>query len=486
MTGQNKNLFVFYFIPLLAFCCLLGFYFGDVIGFIPVSIPHLNFYYILAVSLLSILFIEAFLRKNLIWKVPALLVYVTVAVWYLTEPIYTPENLTKFSQEILENSYLQVTLFLGAFRFFIPQLSRKIVSKNSSDQARILTKSIDPARLLTYLSVIWLVLLMYGISRENGDIFAALFPINSRTGGHMWGRAAGAAAGASGFIVSSASYIYLLVCSFFGILLVLQKCYSVKLINLLLIVISWPYFILMGARNLFLAVILPAVFSYALISKHKWWVKIIILGSMFIAISYILTLIIAYRNVGFASLLNGTSHTTNSISQQKQYGLNMLEELSYINSFYQQGILHINYGSDYLAQFLNFVPRAIWPSKPLLGIEYAIARGFADSTKDIGVFATISTGLIGQGLINFGPYIGPLAPAFLMALWAAFLTRLWSQRQSPLRLCLFLAALGITLNLGREITLLVLWPIVFGYALVRFLENLNKKKLRARKLNYYS
>lgn len=60
MTGQNKNLFVFYFIPLLAFCCLLGFYFGDVIGFIPVSIPHLNFYYILAVSLLSILFIEAF------------------------------------------------------------------------------------------------------------------------------------------------------------------------------------------------------------------------------------------------------------------------------------------------------------------------------------------------------------------------------------------------------------------------------------------
>jgi hypothetical protein len=241
----------------------------------------------------------------------------------------------------------------------------------------------------------------------------------------------------------------------------------------------------MGARNLFLAVVLPSVFSYALTSKHKWWVKIIVLGAVFIAINYVLSLVIAYRNIGFASLLDSTSQSTAPISEQKHLGLNMLEELSFINSFYQQGTLHINYGSDYLAQFLNFVPRAIWSGKPLVGIDYAIARGFADSTRDIGVFATISTGLIGQGLINFGPYIGPLAPAFLMALWAAFLARLWSQRQSPLRLCLFLAALGITLNLGREITLLVLWPIVFGYALVRFLENLNKKKLRTRELNYY-
>jgi len=485
MVGQNKSLFFLWFIPLLAFGCFLGFHLGDLINYIAISIPQLNFYYALAVSLLSILFVEALIKKKIIWKIPSILIYITVALWYLTETVYTPENLTKFSSEILETCYLQIILFLGGFRFFVPQLSKRIFFKKSLPHpVKVLTTSIDPARLLSYLSAVWLVLLMYGISRINGDIFGALFPINSRTGGHMWGRAAGAAAGSGGFLVSSASYIYILVCSFFGILLLLQTRHSVRLINLVLILISWPYFILMGSRNLFLAVVLPSVFSYALMSKHKWWIKIIILGSIFISINYILTLLIAYRNVGFASLLNGTSQSTASISEQKHLGLNMLEELSFINSFYQQGTLHINYGSDYLAQFLNFVPRAIWPGKPLLGIEYAIARGFADSTKDIGVFATISTGLIGQGLINFGPYIGPLAPAFLMALWAAFLARLWSQRQSPLRLCLFLAALGITLNLGREITLLVLWPIVFGYALVRFLENLNKKKLRARELNY--
>ncbi|MBD1805039.1 hypothetical protein H6F98_06180 [Microcoleus sp. FACHB-SPT15] len=486
MVGQNKVLFFLWFIPLLALGCFLGFYLGDLINVFSVSIPKLNFYYNLAVCLLFILFLEALIKKNIVWKIPSILIYITVAVWYLTETVYTPENLTKFSTEILENCYLQIILFLGSFRFFVPQLSKKIVLINSlPHQAKVITTSINPARLLTYLSAIWLVLLMYGISRMKGDIFGALFPISSRTGGHMWGRAAGAAAGSSGFLVSSASYIYILVCSFFGILLLLQTRQSVRIINLVLILISWPYFILMGSRNVFLAVALPSVFSYALTSKHKWWVKIIVLGAVFIAINYILSLVIAYRNIGFASLLDSTSQSTATVSEQKHLGLNMLEELSFINSFYQQGTLHINYGSDYLAQFLNFVPRAIWPGKPLVGIDYAIARGFADSTRDIGVFATISTGLIGQGLINFGPYIGPLAPAFLMALWAAFLARLWSQRYSPLRLCLFLAALGITLNLGREITLLVLWPIVFGYGLVRFLENLNKKKLRSRELNYY-
>ena len=486
MFGQNKSLFFLWFIPLLAFSCLLGFQFGDLLTFITVSIPDLNFYYTLAVFLLFVLFIEALTRKKNIWKIPAILVYITVALWYLTETIYTPENLTKFSNDILENCYLQILLFLGAFRLFLPELSKKIVLINSSSAtAKVLSTSIDPARLLSYLSGVWLVLLMYGISRMNGDVFSALFPINARTAGNMWGRAAGAAAGSSGFIVSSASYIYILVCSFFGILLILQTQQRVRLINIILVLISWPYFILQGSRNLFLAVALPSIFSYVLMAKHKWWIKFIILVFLFIAINYILTLVITYRNVGFASLLNGTSPSIASNSEQKHLGLNMLEELGFINSFFQKGTLQTQYGGDYIAQFLNFVPRAIWPGKPLIGIDYAIARGFADSSKDIGVFATISTGLIGQGVVNFGLYLGPVAAAFLMSLWAGFLARLWSQRHSPLRLCLFLAALGITLNLGREITLLVLWPIVFGYILVRFLENLNKKKLRSRELNYY-
>ena len=64
MVGQNKSLFFLWFIPLLAFGCFLGFHLGDLINFAAVSIPQLSFYYVLAISLLSILFIEALIKKK--------------------------------------------------------------------------------------------------------------------------------------------------------------------------------------------------------------------------------------------------------------------------------------------------------------------------------------------------------------------------------------------------------------------------------------
>jgi len=51
----------------------------------------------------------------------------------------------------------------------------------------------------------------------------------------------------------------------------------------------------------------------------------------------------------------------------------------------------------------------------------------------------------------------------LMALWTSLLLRWWEQRQSLLRFMLFMLGIGLTFNLGRDITLLVLWPVVFAY-----------------------
>jgi hypothetical protein len=88
--------------------------------------------------------------------------------------------------------------------------------------------------------------------------------------------------------------------------------------------------------------------------------------------------------------------------------------------------------------------------------------------------ATISSGLIGQGILEFGPFLGPIASAILMALWVALLTRWWYQRASNLRLILFLVGMGVTFNLGRDITLLVLWPVIFGYLTVRIAERFSQ------------
>ena len=131
--------------------------------------------------------------------------------------------------------------------------------------------------------------------------------------------------------------------------------------------------------------------------------------------------------------------------------------------------MQIGYGMRYLEELANVIPRAIWADKPLVGVDYAVARGFGSDYVDVGVFATISTGVIGGGVLNFGRFWGPIGAGVLASMWVGLLTRFRVQRTS-LRLALFLVGLGLTFNLGRDITLLVLWPMVFGYLGVRLTE----------------
>lgn len=443
-----------------------------------------SLFFILSSLFLLSLILEALVKRRRIWAVPAILIYSTTGLWYFSELIYSPENFKAFSSSILETAYLQITAFLLFFRLLVPWIANKFIYKRKFLHKTSIN-SLDPTRLLFYLFNIWIVLLSLGIYRMNGNVLGALFPISSRAGVHMWARAAGSAAGASGFIVSSAAYTYLLVCSFFGVLLLLQNKAVWQIFNIGLILVSWPYFLLMGSRNQFLAVALPALLAYTLLSRHKGWIKLLILGLAFTILNYVFSIVIEYRNIGLNMFISELHQNATFVSKQKHLGLNMLEELCFINDFYNKGILTLSYGGRYIAELLNVIPRTFWPEKPLVGIDYAVLRGFGGGKQDIGVVATISTGFIGQGIMNFGPYFGPLASAFLMAVWAAFLARLWTQRYSILRLCLFLAGLGITVNLGRDITLLVLWPIIFGYILVRILENLNPKNTHSNEFQFH-
>jgi MFS family permease len=86
--------------------------------------------------------------------------------------------------------------------------------------------------------------------------------------------------------------------------------------------------------------------------------------------------------------------------------------------------------------------------------------------------------MIGGGVLNFGQIFGPIAAAILMALWTGLLIRWWQQRQSLLRLVLFLLGIALTFNLGRDITLLVLWPVVFAYFFIRLAERWATKRVR--------
>jgi hypothetical protein len=149
----------------------------------------------------------------------------------------------------------------------------------------------------------------------------------------------------------------------------------------------------------------------------------------------------------------------------------MYEELCWINTLIQQGTFNPNWGSRYFAELVNPIPRRFWPGKPLIGIDYAMARGQGGGeASEAGVYATISTGMIGQGVVNFGRVLGPAFAALLMSFWVAILARLDLHIQELGRLPLFATGLFTTFNMGRDVGFIALYPFVFGMMMVGWLD----------------
>ncbi len=419
-------------------------------------------YYWVSVAIAAYLLVEALVRNREAWARPAIAVYLTIGGWYFTEPFYFELDFFVHDPAAISAAYGQVGLFLVAFRMMVGPLSRTFAPP--LDRRGRALPEFPVGRLLGAAAVLWVVVLLFGVWRMQGDLFHSLFPTGGRTAPNMWSRAAGQDAGATGFIVSSASYIYVLVLAVFGMLLPFSRTGTQRTVALILIAISWPFAFLQGSRNLLLAVAMPSLLSYYFFDRANRVQKLAVCAIAFLVLNYAMTLMISLRDVGFSGFLHG-----DKVNYQPHNGLNMASELVYINEFLDRGMLHLSYGGRYLAELVNFVPRAIWPNKPLIGIDYAVLRGFGGQQRDTGVYATLSTGVIGQGVVNFGRLLGPMVAALLMSAWVGLLARLWVQR-TLLRACLFLLGIGLTFNMGRDLSLLVMWPFVFAFVAVKYLE----------------
>ena len=443
----------------------------------PLHFPAL--YFPVAAGLIALL-VDAWRQRRQPWAIPAAMVYLTIAAWYLADLILTPEDYEFIPDSLLNISYLQVAAFLVIYRLALPRLTRRLVaSAAGAKDGRRHTPALSARQLFPFIIVLWVILLIYGVAMLHGDLVGALFPIHGRAGELLWQRGAAGDAGASGFIVSTAGYIYALVCASFGVWFILLRPPLLRCAAATLVAVSWPFFLLSGTRSSFLVVCLPMFFAYLFFGRVQIWVKTSVLVVAFGVLNVALMVVITYRGVGFQELISAEPGDDGPESLSGHQGLNMIQELCFTNIY--SATHPPAYGTRYLQEAANVIPRVIWPSKPLLGIDYAVWRGFAGGDSDIGVVATISTGMIGGGILNFGTWFGPIAPALLMALWSALLARWWVQRASVLRALLFLVGLGLTFNLGRDITLLVLWPIVFGYFLVRVAEYSAVSNLRPRR-----
>ena len=427
----------------------------------------LPIYYFLSAGLATVLAIFGFVNLRKSWGLPYLAVVFTISVWYLTEPFYSPGEFLYFNSEHVEKAYEAVFISLLTFSAFAPVMTNLLRPKQGS---RVQIAQFSPEDAFPYVVMLWLLLLAYGTFRLQGDLFAALFPIGARSGAGMWSRPAGAGGGSDAFIVSTASYLYTLCLAAFGILLTLMRRNLYTVLALVLIAISWPFAFLQGSRNIVLAIALPTLLSFLFFSKQSLAIKALVTVSAFAALELLFRVIINYRNIGFANLnITDVVGIREAKSSQPHLGLNMASELVYCIQYISDRTIEVAYGGRYITELVNFIPRAIWPNKPEIGIDDAMARGYGGATNDTGLVSTISTGMIGGGVLNFGLLFGPIMVGLLMGIWVGVLSRFRSQG-TALRLILFLVGAGLTFNLGRDISLLVLWPLVFGYIAVRLLE----------------
>jgi hypothetical protein len=327
------------------------------------------------------------------WAVPMLAVMAMFGMWYLVEPLYFSNEFVSFPPSILDDAYAYCIVFLLTFSLFLVFLQPVFSPRHSLDstgqQVSLTNFSRDVsafvARFTLPLAIIWVALVAIATMRMGGNLFAALFPLEGRAGVVMWQRAAGADAGAAGFLVSTGSYVYLMISAFLGALLPLAKTPRNRLALLVLVCLAWPYHFLQGSRSNTLVASLPCVISFLMFSKFSRGFKagVIVLVALFFNFWFGVVMQMRQQQVSITEI---------SISGEFQHlGLNMASELCWMLYFQASGILEPSWGMRYLAEALNFVPRALWPGKPLSGIDYAIARGFGSTQTDIGVFATIST-----------------------------------------------------------------------------------------------
>jgi len=216
-----------------------------------------------------------------------------------------------------------------------------------------------------------------------------------------------------------------------------------------------------------ITVCLPGILAWVLVRVRSGWV---VKGGMLLGIALVFdawfSFVMGARGAGVSVMASVFTGGVRSSASGAHAGLNMYEELCWLIKFNNDGSLLPNWGARYFAELVNIIPRAIWAEKPTIGLDYAVARGQV-LRIDGSASATISTGMIGGGVNNFGIYLGPVAAGLIMSLWVTLLGSLDSRPKSRFDLPLFLIGLVLTFNLGRDITFLGLYPFFFGLLIVR-------------------
>jgi hypothetical protein len=415
--------------------------------------------------------------------IPMLAVIGTVAVWYVGDAFYNDyanSYAQIFDSDVLEKAWWQVAWFLIVFLAAAPFVHQRFNARHLHHQSGVvqlaryginhpaLQRQLDI--LFAGCAIIYAIIALVAAIRLKSQIPYFFFPFLGYKA-EPWGRDRIG----SGFdaVLSFIFYIQMMVTTVFGVIAAVSNRPRTRYFALALCFCSWPYFLFDRTRNTILAIVIPAMLSWAFLRlRGGVWKKILVLAGFFVLVNGWMAFIIQNRSdMSIATAFREKGFNLDEDSDVHHQGLNMFEELCWINAFIENGTYEPNWGKRYFAELVNPIPRALWPGKPLIGIDYAMARGQGvrgpegkEGQEQAGVYATVSTGVIGEGVVNFGRVLGPAAAALLMSFWVAILARqdlhIWELGRLPLYAC----GLILTFNLGRDITFITLYPFVFGTA----------------------
>jgi hypothetical protein len=422
---------------------------------------------------------------------PILAVLGTVAAWYVGDAFYNDyaNNHAKlFDAATLRNAWWQVGWFLAVFLVATPLVHQWINGKyrqSRSGVTQLFAQGVEQPVIQTQLNLlfkgciaIWMILFLIALIVLHGRIIYFVFPFLGY-GASPWSHGQIG----TGFQCFSiiAVYLQLLSATMFGVVASLATDSRIRRWALIFVVLAWPYFIFSRTRNLMLALVIPAVLSWVFLRlRGGIWKKALVLVLCFCVVNHWMKFVIANRSE--RSITQAFAEKGVNIDGDKKVhneGLNMFEELCWESTFIDNGSYKVNWGRRYFAELVNPIPRALWRGKPLIGLDYAIARGHHETGPSGSVDTTISTGMIGQGVVNFGRLLGPMAAALLMSFWVAWLARMDLTIQKLGRLPLYSLGLILTFNLGRDITLITLYPIVFGSLVVWWLDRRSPQTVQA-------
>jgi len=409
------------------------------------------------------------------WGLPACMVLGTVGVWYVGDVLYNEFDvyLATIGQASILSAWWQVLWFVVAFGVMVKPVHRWINGSLRGQRSHMM-EYLENNRLYRKdvqhridalggaLLFVWIVLMVIAVVQVKGNVIGLFAPYMGQKA-EPWGR--GQIGGGFSAFISLASYLQIFLAAAFGVLAAVAMNPKTRNTALLICFLTLPYYLFDRTRNTMLATVMPGMLAYVFLRlRGSVLRKGLALGVCFLVINFWFTAVMANRS-GMSFDIESALSGKTDISEVRHEGLNMFEELAWIDHFMVTGSYLPNMGSRYFAELVNPVPRAIWKNKPTIGLDYAVARGQGAAGPEGETTATTSTGMIGQGVVNFGRFFGPLAAALLMSLWVALLARQDLLGSNPGRLVLYGTGLILTFNMGRDITLLVVYPFLFGLGL---------------------